>query len=151
MRLIAIGKLGRGPEADLFADYASRIRPALETREITPATGSPGEIRKREGEALIAALSARDIPVALDMGGSQIGSEAFAALLQAWLDSGRSPAFMIGGAEGLAEAVTTRAQYTLSLGTMTWPHMLVRIMLAEQIFRAQCIATGHPYHRGFRP
>lgn len=151
MRLIAIGRIGRGPEAVLFADYASRLRPALDIREIAPATGSPAEIRRREGDALLAALGTRDIPVALDMGGSQIGSEAFAGLLQAWLDSGRRPAFIVGGAEGLAEAVTSRAQYTLSLGAMTWPHMLVRVMLAEQIYRAQCIAAGHPYHRGYRP
>ncbi len=151
MRLIAIGRLSRGAEADLFADYAARLRPALEIREIAPAAGSPAEIRKREGAALLAALGTRDVAVALDMGGSQIGSEAFAAMLQSWLDSGRRPAFIIGGAEGLAEAVTGRAQFVLSLGAMTWPHMLVRVMLVEQIFRAQCIASGHPYHRGFRP
>ena len=151
MRLIAIGRLSRGAEADLFSDYATRLRPALEVREVAPATGSPGEIRKREGEALLAALSPRDVPVALDMGGRTPTSEAFAALLQTWLDSGKRPAFLIGGAEGLAEPVTARAAFVLSLGTMTWPHMLVRVMLAEQIFRAQCIASGHPYHRGFRP
>ena len=150
MRLIAIGKIGRGPEADVFADYVSRLRPAAELREIAPATGSPAEIRKREGDALLALVGMRDVPVALDMGGSQISSEGFAALLQGWSNSGKRPAFIIGGAEGLAEAVIARAAFVLSLGAMTWPHMLVRVMLAEQIFRAQCIASGHPYHRGFR-
>ncbi len=151
MRLIAVGRLPRGPEADLLAQYASRIRPVLNVREIAPATGSPSEMRRREGEALLAALEARDIAVALDLGGRTLTSEAFAALLQRWLDDGRRPAFVIGGAEGLDEAVTARAAFVLSLGAMTWPHMLVRVMLAEQIFRAQCIASGHPYHRGARP
>jgi 23S rRNA (pseudouridine1915-N3)-methyltransferase len=135
----------------LFADYASRLRPELAVREIAPASGSPAEIRKREGEALLAALGPRDVAVALDSGGTSITSEGFASLLQGLLDSGRRPAFLIGGAEGLSEAVTSRAAHVLSLGAMTWPHMLVRVMLAEQIFRAQCIASGHPYHRGFRP
>ena len=151
MRLIAIGKIGRGPDAELFAEYAQRLRPGLDVREIAAATGSPVEIRKREGEALLDALGVRDVPVALDMGGSAIDSEGFAALLQGWVQSGKRPAFIIGGAEGLAEAVTARAAFVLSLGAMTWPHMLVRVMLAEQLFRAQCIASGHPYHRAFRP
>ncbi len=120
-------------------------------REIPEASGSPAEIRKREGEALLAAVSPHDVAVALDLGGRTPGSEAFAAMLQDWLARGRQPAFLVGGAEGLSEAVLRRADAVLSLGALTWPHMLVRVMLAEQIFRAQCIASGHPYHRGFRP
>jgi 23S rRNA (pseudouridine1915-N3)-methyltransferase len=151
MRLIAVGRLRGGPEAELFARYASRLRPKLEVREIPEATGSPAEIRKREAAALLAALGPQDAVVALDLGGATPGSEAFAALLQGWASAGRKPAFVIGGAEGLAEAVTARADYVLSLGALTWPHMLVRVMLAEQIFRAQAILAGHPYHRGGRP
>jgi 23S rRNA (pseudouridine1915-N3)-methyltransferase len=137
LRLIAVGKFRAGPEADLFQRYARRLKPALGLRELPEAAGSPAEIRKREAEAIL--------------GGTQPTSEAFAAMLLAWTDAARPPAFVIGGAEGLAAAVTARADAVLSLGAMTWPHMLIRVMLAEQLFRAQCIANGHPYHRGFRP
>jgi 23S rRNA (pseudouridine1915-N3)-methyltransferase len=151
VRLIAIGRLRAGPEAELFARYAARLRPRLDLRELPDATGSPAEIRKREGAALLAALSGQDTAIALDLGGVAPTSEGFAALLQTLASSGRNPAFLIGGAEGLSPDVTAQAHTVLSLGALTWPHMLVRVMLAEQIFRAQCIAGNHPYHRGFRP
>ncbi len=151
VRLIAIGRLRTGPEADLFARYAARLRPALAVRELPEASGSPAEIRKREGAALLAALADNETAVALDLGGAALTSEAFATLLQALAAAGRPPAFLIGGAEGLSEPVTARASHIVSLGAFTWPHMLVRVMLAEQLFRAQCIAANHPYHRAFRP
>ena len=151
MRLIAVGRLRAGPEADLFQRYARRLKPALGVREIPEAAGSPAEIRKREADAILSCLAVQETVVALDLGGTQRTSETFAAMLLAWTDAARPPAFIIGGAEGLAETVTARAASVLSLGAMTWPHMMVRVMLAEQLFRAQCIALGHPYHRGFRP
>jgi 23S rRNA (pseudouridine1915-N3)-methyltransferase len=151
LRLIAIGRLRDGPEKTLFDRYAARLRPPLAVRELPEATGSPAEIRKREGAALLAALTGTEAAIALDLGGITPSSEAFAAMLRAWTESGRKPAFLIGGAEGLSEAVLARADTVISLGTLTWPHMLVRVMLAEQIFRAQCIVAGHPYHRGARP
>jgi 23S rRNA (pseudouridine1915-N3)-methyltransferase len=151
VRLIAVGRLRTGPEAELFARYAARLRPKLELREIADATGSAPEIRRREGAALLDAIGPQDVVVALDLGGGALSSEAFAGKLRGWVDGGRKPAFVIGGAEGLDEAVLARADFAWSLGALTWPHMLVRVMLAEQIFRAQCIAGGHPYHRGYRP
>jgi 23S rRNA (pseudouridine1915-N3)-methyltransferase len=151
LRLIAIGRLRAGPEAELFARYAARLRPKLEVRELPEAPGSGAEIRRREAAGILAAVSDQDAVIALDLGGAAMTSEQFAALLQSLAVSARKPAFVIGGAEGLGEAVMARADYRLSLGALTWPHMLVRVMLAEQIFRAQCIAGGHPYHRGFRP
>jgi 23S rRNA (pseudouridine1915-N3)-methyltransferase len=151
LRLIAVGKFRAGPEADLFQRYARRLKPALGLRELPEAAGSPAEIRKREAEAILSCLAIQENVVALDLGGTQPTSEAFAAMLLAWTDAARPPAFVIGGAEGLAAAVTARADAVLSLGAMTWPHRLIRVMLAEQLFRAQCIANGHPYHRGFRP
>lgn len=117
--------------------------------EIAEARGSAAEIRRREGAALIAAVPENALCVALDLGGAAVSSEAFAALLEGWAD--RPLAFVIGGAEGLDPSVLARAGHRLSLGPMTWPHFLVRAMLAEQLYRAQAIRARHPYHRAWRP
>jgi len=151
MRLIAIGRLRDGPEAALFARYAARIRPRLDVTELAEARGSPAEIKRREGSALLAALPAGAWAVALDQGGVQHGSAAFATLLERWLADQRPLCFLIGGAEGLDASVIERADHLLSLGAMTWPHMLARVMLAEQIYRARAIAAAHPYHLSGRP
>lgn len=119
--------------------------------EIAEARGSPAEIRRREGAALLAALPAGALAVAMDLGGEAPGSEGFAALLERWSATGRPLAFLIGGAEGLDPAVLARAEHRLALGPMTWPHFLVRGMLAEQLYRAQAIRQNHPYHRAWRP
>ena len=119
--------------------------------EIPEARGAAAEVRRREGEAILAALPADAALIALDLGGEMLTSELFASLLARIMESGRTPCFAIGGAEGLDPAVTARAAQRLSLGPMTWPHFLVRGMLAEQLYRAQAIAGGHPYHRAWRP
>jgi len=108
-------------------------------------------MRRREGEAIVAALPPGATLVALDLGGEAPSSEGFAALLARWELLARPLVFGIGGAEGLDAAVLARAHHRLSLGPMTWPHLLVRGLLAEQLFRAQSIRGGHPYHRGWRP
>lgn len=149
--LIAIGRAGRGPEAELVARYAERLRPLLRVVELPDGRGAPAECRRREGEALLAALPEHALVVALDLGGKGLATEAFAAQLTRWLETGRKLAFLIGGAEGFDRAVIERADFVLSLGAMTWPHQLARVMLAEQIYRARAIATGHPYHRAGRP
>lgn len=151
LRLIAIGRLGSGPEAALFDRYAARLRPRLAVTEIADARGSPAEIKRREAAALLAALPASAIAVALDLGGRTPDSEAFAAQLTGWIEAARPLCFLIGGAEGLDASVLARADHVLSFGALTWPHLLVRTMLAEQLYRARCIASGHPYHRAGRP
>lgn len=151
MRLIAVGRLRAGPEAELFARYNARLRPKLAVTEVAEGHGAPVEAKRREGEALLATLAAASFVVALDLGAPAPGSEALARLLERWLGQSRPLCFVIGGAEGLDAAVLARADHVLSLGPMTWPHMLVRVMLAEQVFRAQAILTGHPYHRTLRP
>jgi 23S rRNA (pseudouridine1915-N3)-methyltransferase len=150
LRLIAVGRLRDGPEAELFARYNARLRPKFAVTEIPEARGAAAEAKRREGEALLAALPAGAFIVALDCAGEAPDSEQLARLLERWLAAGRVPCFVIGGAEGLDAAVIARADYVLSLGRMTWPHFLARAMLAEQIFRARSIAAGHPYHRGGR-
>jgi 23S rRNA (pseudouridine1915-N3)-methyltransferase len=151
MRVIAVGRSRDGPEADLFARYSARIRPTLALTEVADGKGAPAEIKRREGEALLAALPAQAFTVALDLDGEMLDSEAFAARLEGWLTLSRPIRFLIGGAEGLDRAVLSRADFVLSLGRMTWPHLLARAMLAEQIYRARSIAAGHPYHRSGRP
>jgi 23S rRNA (pseudouridine1915-N3)-methyltransferase len=133
------------------ARYAERLRPALRVVEIADGRGSAAEIRRREADSLLAALPAGALVIALDLGGAQPGSEAFASMLARWQASGRDVCFVIGGAEGLEARVLARAEYVLSLGALTWPHALARAMLAEQLYRAQSIIAGHPYHRAGRP
>jgi 23S rRNA (pseudouridine1915-N3)-methyltransferase len=104
--------------------------------------------RAREGEALLAAMPQGARIVALDERGRSEASDAFAKRLGRWRDDGaRTIGFIIGGADGLDEAVRKKADLVMSFGALTWPHMLVRAMLAEQIYRAQSILAGHPYHR----
>ena len=148
---MAVGRIGRGPEAELFTRYNDRLRPKLAVHEIAEGRGSAGEIKRREAEAILAAVPANALAIALDLGAAAPDSERFAATLTSWIELARPLAFVIGGAEGLDRTVITRADHTLSLGPLTWPHMLVRVMLAEQLFRARAIATGHPYHRAGRP
>ena len=146
-----MGRLGSGPEAELFARYNARLRPRLLVTEVAEGRGSAAETRRREAARLLAALPARALVVALDLGGRAPDSEALAALLGRWLEGGRPVCFLIGGAEGLDASVIARAEHVLSLGPLTWPHLLVRVLLAEQLFRARAIAAGHPYHRAGRP
>lgn len=148
MLLIAVGKLRAGPERILFDRYAVRLRPKLDVREIAEAPGPGHEAKRREGAAILAAVPDGALAVAMDLAGQSMTSEAFAAQLTRWTNHPKPLVFMIGGAEGLSEQVLTRAGFRLALGPLTWPHMLARILLAEQIYRAQSIVAGHPYHRG---
>lgn len=159
LRILAVGRAKSGPEAALIAEYARRLQWTLvieEVEERRPLSGP--ELKGREAELLTQALAKgaakglRDsrgrILVAMDERGRQFGSRDFAQKLAGWRDQGVAEiAFVIGGADGLAESLRQQADLTLSLGQMTWPHMLARAMLVEQIYRAQQILAGHPYHR----
>ncbi len=141
LHLLALGRL-RGAYAELCAEYAKRLTGSIAIRELSAAT------QKAEGEALLKALPAKAFVVALDEHGKDLSSRELAAKLQAWQDQGVNDlAFLIGGADGLTDEVKARAQFTLGLGHKTWPHKLARVMLLEQLYRAQQINTGHPYHR----
>lgn len=116
----------------------------LEERRCLP----PEQLKLREGELILGALPARAPFIALGEGGAQWSSRALAERIAAWGNQGRSElVFAIGGADGLHGRVLDRAQMILALGSMTWPHLLVRGMLLEQLYRAQQILAGHPYHR----
>jgi 23S rRNA (pseudouridine1915-N3)-methyltransferase len=152
MRLLAIGKSSHeSPEMDVFRRYAARIKPSLDLTELAYGFGAPPEIKRREADALLALLKDSDFVIALDGGGQTPDSPELAKLISKWLDTGKKLTFVIGGAEGLDARIIARANAKLSLGKLTWPHMLVRPMLAEQIFRAQSINANHPYHRAGRP
>jgi 23S rRNA (pseudouridine1915-N3)-methyltransferase len=121
------------------------------TEIVLPQEGTPAEIRRREGEAMLAALPAGALLVALDLGGAAPTSAGLARLVERWEGAGRPVTYAIGGAEGLDPGLLARADHRLSLGPLTWPHLLVRGLLAEQLYRAQCIRADHPYHRAWRP
>ncbi|SLN30850.1 23S rRNA (pseudouridine(1915)-N(3))-methyltransferase RlmH [Pseudooctadecabacter jejudonensis] len=150
--LCVVGRLRAGPERDLIDDYVMRFDRTgrglglgpLDVREVDGKGG---------GMAAEAALLRRALPagaavIALDERGSVKSSPAFAADLARWRDDGRQDlAFVIGGADGIDPALRADCDGALSFGKMVWPHMLVRVMLAEQLYRAASILAGSPYHR----
>ncbi|MGE5504920.1 MAG: 23S rRNA (pseudouridine(1915)-N(3))-methyltransferase RlmH [Actinomycetota bacterium] len=149
LAIVAVGRAKPGPEQDLLHQYLRRIQPAPAIREVEEKRALPtAQLKAREAELLLAQVPAGAPGVALDERGAEIGSEDFARRLEAWRDAGvPEVAFLIGGADGHGQAVRDRADFTLALGKMTWPHMLVRALLAEQLWRAQAISSRHPYHR----
>ena len=147
--LVAVGRMKPGPERALFDHYAARLAPPPEMREVEEKRNLPSEkMKAREAVLLLGAIPDGALIVAMDERGKRLGSLAFAKTLGDWRDEGvRDVAFVIGGADGLDRAVLDKASLILSLGEMTWPHMLVRGLLAEQLYRANAILSGHPYHR----
>ena len=129
--------------------YAGRLAPPvtiIELEEKRPLP--PAALKLREAELILAARPAGARLVALDQEGAPLTSRDFAERLRSWRDGGAAAlAFAIGGAEGLGPAVVERADAVMSLGMMTWPHLFARSMLLEQLYRAQQIHAGHPYHR----
>jgi len=147
--IVAVGRARERAEAALFAGYARRLPWPLELKEVGVRGKAAGPARCREeGRKLLALVPDTAWLVALDSRGEMPDSARFARLLGDWRDRGAATvAFAIGGADGLDDAVMRRADAVLSLGTMTWPHLLVRTMLVEQLYRAASILQGHPYHR----
>lgn len=149
IRLVCVGRLKDGPERTLVDDYLQRARRTggqLGWREIAEVEVQAGGGMEREGERLLEKLG-DGVVIRLDETGKAMTSERLSADLVSWRDDGREVAFVIGGADGTSQAVAQRADRTLSFGTLTWPHKLVRVMLAEQIYRALSIEAGAPYHR----
>ncbi len=149
INVLAIGKMRGGPERAVFDHYWSRLTWPKSLKEMEE-TGKrpPRDLKRREGALLLGAAPKGAVVCALDEKGRDLTSRQLAERIGRWRDDGaRDIAFMIGGADGLDDAVKDRADLLLSFGRATWPHMLVRGMLAEQLYRAQCILAGHPYHR----
>lgn len=154
--IAAVGRMKQGPERELVGRYLDRAvasgKPLALTGfdiiELSESRASSSPARKAdEAKALRAALP-EGVVVALDERGKTIGSEAFARQIARWRDDGRpAVSFVIGGADGLEPDFVRAADLTLSFSPLTWPHQLVRIMLAEQLYRVATILSGHPYHR----
>jgi 23S rRNA (pseudouridine1915-N3)-methyltransferase len=153
LQLCAVGRLRAGPERALIDDYLHRLDRTGRPLGLGPVTEHEVEDKRGTGMAAEADLLLRAVPagaviVTLDERGRMLSSPEFAAQLARWRDAGRQDvAFLIGGADGLAPGLRDRAAFSLSLGAMVWPHMLVRVMLAEQLYRAATILAGSPYHR----
>lgn len=138
--IIAVGHLKNGPEHDLFTYYHKRLS-HLTITEIKPSS------KEEEGRAILSALKKHTFVIALDERGRDIKSTDFAHMLCDKLQTFSTLTFIIGGADGLSQSVKDACPMLLRFGSMTWPHMMVRGMLCEQIYRATLILNHHPYHR----
>jgi len=151
--ICAVGRLRAGPEKSLIDDYLTRFDRTGRALGLGPAKLVEVEDRKGGGMTAEAGLLRRALPkgaliCALDERGKTLSSPDFATLLAGWRDAGRADlALVIGGADGIDPALRAEADFSLSFGAMVWPHMLVRAMLAEQLYRATTILASGPYHR----
>ena len=136
LHIVARGKIGRSPEADLLDRYLKRIAWPTKVTELPESGGRPPP------------PADNSVTILLDEKGDQLPSLAFAEKLRDWRDNGRREArFMIGGADGFDDAARAQADLLIAFGRATWPHLMARAMLAEQLFRATSILANHPYHR----
>ncbi|WP_299744820.1 23S rRNA (pseudouridine(1915)-N(3))-methyltransferase RlmH [uncultured Tateyamaria sp.] len=153
VHICAVGRLRGGPESDLVSDYVTRFDRTGRALGLGPLTLTEVEDRRGGGMAAEADLLRRALPkgavlCCLDERGRVETSPAFAKRLSGWRDNGRGDvAFVIGGADGIDPGLRAEADHLLSFGAMVWPHMLVRVMLTEQLYRAASILAGSPYHR----
>jgi 23S rRNA (pseudouridine1915-N3)-methyltransferase len=156
LTIAAIGRLKAGPERALLERFVDRVGKAgrslgltVAVREFAESRATTAATRKdQEAAAILAAVPRGAVLVALDEAGTPLASRAFAERIAKWRESAVTDlVFVIGGADGLAPAIAERADFRLAFGPATWPHQLVRIMLAEQLYRVVTILTAHPYHR----
>lgn len=153
--ILAVGRLKRGPETDLAARYLDRAAKAgrrlgfagWHIHEIRESRAVDAASRKAEEAAAIRAALGGARLVCLHEGGEDMTSQALAEWLRGAADAGSDAAFAIGGPDGLDPALIAEAERRIAFGRQTWPHQLIRIMLAEQLYRAMTILAGHPYHR----
>jgi 23S rRNA (pseudouridine1915-N3)-methyltransferase len=147
--IAAVGRDRAGAARELFDEYCRRCSWPIRLVEIARRSALPLERRLADEAArLAAAIPQGAALIALDERGRLLSSRSFAARIGAWQQQSRNElAFLIGGPDGLAVELSERAELVLALGRMTWPHLLVRVLLAEQLYRASTILSGHPYHR----
>ncbi len=142
IQIIAVGLLKSGPEKALFDQYAKRLGYKLKVIEIDSR-----QDKQIPASAYLKALSEKDMVIILDEGGENLSSRSFAQKLETYSQTGKQLSFIIGGADGIPEEVKHLACFRVSFGKLTWPHLLARVLLVEQLYRAQQITSNHPYHR----
>ena len=153
VQISAIGRMRPGPERVLFDDYQTRFDRTGRAHGLGSLTVSEAEDKKGGGMGAEAVLLERAIPkgaviCTMDERGKLLSSPDFANKLASWRDQGAQDlSFVIGGADGIDPALRAKADFSISLGKMVWPHMLARVMLSEQLYRAASILAGSPYHR----
>lgn len=152
IRVLAVGRRPPRWAMEAFSEYAKRLPSAfaLDSRLIAPARGHGSDVaraRAEEGERLLAGMGPRDFVVALDERGSAWSTADLAKQLAGWEMGGRDVTLLIGGADGLSQPCLERADQRWSLSPLTLPHALVRVLVAEQLYRAWSLNAGHPYHR----
>ncbi len=146
IKIIAVGKQKASPTLELCQEYLKRLKWPVSLIEVDAPKGSTSA---QEAPLILKHLGKAGLVVALDERGETYTSPDFAKKLQNWqnMATGNEVVFLIGGADGFAPEIRKSAQFLMSFGKQTWPHMMVRAMLLEQIYRAQQIIAGHPYHR----
>lgn len=151
LQILAVGRLRDGPERLLMDDYLDRARAAgrgLGIRAIDEAEVPAGGGTEAEGQRLMSRLPPQGLVLRLDEGGENLPSVSFAGRLDRWRnDAEPTVCFLIGGAAGYCDSIRARVPTALAFGVQTWPHRLVRVMLAEQVYRAMTILAGTPYHK----
>lgn len=143
-RLLALGTLKASPEKQLFDHYLGRLTLDFSVQELI---SKKHHTKEEEGALILSQLSSKDYVIALDEKGKDLSTRSFFELLDNQANQTKVCTFIIGGADGLSETVKKRCQMLISFGKMTWPHMLVRSLLVEQLYRCQQIKNNHPYHR----
>lgn len=147
--ILAVGKGRNSPEHDLATSYIKRLPEGGEIREIDSKLAAGPKRQQDETRLLLRLVPDNAILVCLDPRGKDISSELLASKIGSWRDEGQQAVyFAIGGADGHDRDIHQRADLLMSFGSAIWPHMLFRAMLAEQLYRASAILSGHPYHRG---
>ncbi|HWJ87872.1 MAG TPA: 23S rRNA (pseudouridine(1915)-N(3))-methyltransferase RlmH [Pelagibacterium sp.] len=156
--IVAVGRMKAGPERELAARFLDRALTSgkalglsgFSVTELPESRASSADARKaEEARAIEDALPERAVLIALDERGKSVSSLDFANRIGQWRDMGRTALVLVlGGADGLSPQLRTAADLVLSFSAMTWPHQLARILVAEQLYRATTILSGHPYHRG---
>ncbi|MEO0383532.1 MAG: 23S rRNA (pseudouridine(1915)-N(3))-methyltransferase RlmH [Pseudomonadota bacterium] len=156
VRLLAVGRMKAGPERELFERYWKRATPmakslgfgTLDVVELRESQAQNADQRKAaEATDLLAKLPDGAALIALDERGKAITTPQFSSKLETFKDAGKPVALIIGGPDGLDGSVRVRADFVISFGAMTMPHQLVRVLAAEQLYRAMTVLSGHPYHR----
>ncbi|MGH8491729.1 MAG: 23S rRNA (pseudouridine(1915)-N(3))-methyltransferase RlmH [Moraxellaceae bacterium] len=153
LRLLAVGTRMPAWVNEGFGDYAKRLSGDISLELVEISAGKRlkatdlARVKEEEGEALLAALRPQERVIVLDVLGKALSTEDMAARLKEWQVDGRPAALLVGGPEGLSRAVLERADEKWSLSRLTLPHPLVRVVIAEQLYRSWSLLRGHPYHR----